>query len=410
MTPTDRLHALDAVRGYALLLGIVLHGTMPFMEGLQGWVSRERPSATLAAVFFVVHMFRMPVFFLIAGFFGRMMLERRGTKAFIKDRSKRIVIPLVLGLPLVMILTGAAFVLGALAAGVDLQSFVAQAQADAEQQAAALEQSQRGGLQLAHLWFLYYLIIFYAAVLAMRAALDGAIDRGGKLRVAADRAVAWLMRGVRGPVLLAAPIAAYFYQYDQWPAWNGLPAPFGIYPEAGALIGYGLIFGFGWLLHRQAPLLLALRNSWPVYAALAVALTVLCYSIAGPTPRWQPYLEGRELAIYSAAYMIGVWCWIFALVGAAVRYLSDPSPARRYIADSSYWLYLVHVPALAFFHVWLGPLDWHWSATYLLSIAGAMPILLLSYHYLVRFTFIGAILNGRRHPRARPDSAAPALG
>ena len=106
-----------------------------------------------------------------------------------------------------------------------------------------------------------------------------------------------------------------------------------------------------------------------------------------------------------------MWCWVFGIVGAAVRFLSSPSAARRYIADSSYWLYLMHVPVLAFFHVWFAELDWHWSAKYLLSIAGAMPILLLSYHYWVRFTFIGATLNGRRYPRVRAEQAsAPAAG
>ena len=29
----ERLHALDAVRGFALLLGIVLHATLSFMPG-----------------------------------------------------------------------------------------------------------------------------------------------------------------------------------------------------------------------------------------------------------------------------------------------------------------------------------------------------------------------------------------
>ena len=45
-------------------------------------------------------------------------------------------------------------------------------------------------------------------------------------------------------------------------------------------------------------------------------------------------------------------------------------------------------------------------------VGGSIPILLLSYHYLVRFTWVGAILNGRRHPRAGklpPANAAPAL-
>jgi len=77
---TDRLHALDAVRAFALLSGIALHATMPFLAGLKGWVTTETPSDTLAAVWYVIHMFRMPVFFLIAGFFARMMLERRGLR------------------------------------------------------------------------------------------------------------------------------------------------------------------------------------------------------------------------------------------------------------------------------------------------------------------------------------------
>jgi fucose 4-O-acetylase-like acetyltransferase len=76
MPSSDRLHALDAVRAFALLLGIALHATQPFVAGLP-WITREAPSDVLASVFYTIHMFRMPVFFLIAGFFGRTMLERR---------------------------------------------------------------------------------------------------------------------------------------------------------------------------------------------------------------------------------------------------------------------------------------------------------------------------------------------
>ena len=404
--PTDRLHALDAVRAFALLLGIVLHGTMPFLLGLKGWASTDTPSDTMAAVWYVIHMFRMPVFFLIAGFFGRMMLERKGTRAFIKDRTKRIIVPLVVGLPVVLIATGIAYVLGALAAGMDLREL----QAAAQQQQNAPENAQ-SGFNLAHLWFLYYLAMFYAGALVIRAVVNGAIDRDGRARRAIDAVVRFLMRGIWGPVLLAIPLAAYFYQFDGWPGWTGLPAPFSLYPNAGALLAYGILFGFGWLLHRQSQLMLALEKTWPVYLGLAVALTAVCRSIAGPTPHWEPYLEGRELLFYTAAYMVATWFWVFGLIGAAVRFLSGVSPVRRYLADSSYWLYLMHVPVLVFFHVMLDPLDWHWSVKYLLSLAGTVPILLLSYHYLVRFTFIGATLNGRRHPRVRVDSTVtPAAG
>jgi glucans biosynthesis protein C len=386
--PSDRLHALDAVRAFALLLGIFLHATMPFLAGLKGWATTESPSETMATVWFVIHMFRMPVFFLIAGFFGRLLLERRGTRAFVRDRLKRIVLPLIVGLPVVIILTVVMYVLGALLVGVDLQDLQARAQAE---NASSAEGSE---FSLAHLWFLYYLAMFYAAALLLR------LPRNDRTQAAIDSAVRFLMSGPWGAVLLALPLTAYFYSLDSWSSWTGLPAPFEIVPRPGALLGYGMLFGFGWLLHRQPKLMLALDRSWPLYLAIAVVLTGACLSIGGQTPHWEPYLESRDLLLYTSAYMLGTWCWVFALIGAAVRFLSDVSPVRRYLADSSYWLYLMHIPVLIFFNALLDPLDWHWSAKYLLSIAGTVPALLLSYHYLVRFTWIGATLNGKRHPRS----------
>src|SRR5262245_31682611 len=91
MHPSNRLHALDAVRAVALLLGVVLHATQPYVAGLP-WMTPEAPQDVLAAVFYTIHMFRMPLFFLIAGFFARMMLERRGAAGFVKDRARRILL------------------------------------------------------------------------------------------------------------------------------------------------------------------------------------------------------------------------------------------------------------------------------------------------------------------------------
>ena len=395
----ERIHALDAVRASALLLGIALHATLPYIKGLPGWTIIERPNDTLPTVMYIIHMFRMPVFFLIAGFFGRMMMERKGTKPFIKDRAKRILVPLVLGFPLVSITVVLAYVLGALASGMTLQEV--QGGMQRGMQGSPEKASAGSGIQLAHLWFLYYLTMFYTGVLVVRALL-------GRFAPSADAVVRFIMRGFWAPVLLAAPMAAYFYQNDAWLSWHGLPAPgYSLVPSAEALLAYGIIFGFGWLLHRQAHLLFALAKSWPIYLGAAFVLLIVCRSIAGPTPRWEPYLQGRDLLIYTVAYMTGTWCWAFGLIGAAMRFLSQPSPVRRYIADSSYWLYLMHLSAIIFFSTLFIGLDWHWSVKYLLTIAGSTLLLLLSYHYLVRFTWVGAILNGRRHPRVRANTAQP---
>jgi hypothetical protein len=240
------------------------------------------------------------------------------------------------------------------------------------------------------------------------------MDPHGAIAGACDRIVRFVMSGVWGPVLIALPIAAYLYQLDGWTEWLGLPAPFFLTPDLKALVGYGMAFGLGWLLSRQVNALLDLKKIWHVYLALAVALTVFCLATIGTAPRWTGgALAGADRVLYTAAYVVGLWCWVFAFVGAAVRFLSTPHPVTRYLADASYWVYLMHLSTLIFFITLLRPFDWHWSIKLAISVGGSMPILLVTYHYFVRFTWIGAMLNGRRHPRPAktpPADAAAAPG
>jgi hypothetical protein len=260
-------------------------------------------------------------------------------------------------------------------------------------------------IHLIHLWFLYYLVLFYACALVVRSAWSILFGRNERACAGIDAAVRVLIKAPWGPVILALPTASYYVQLERWSSWSGLPAPFSLVPDIGALLAYGSFFGLGWLLHRQLPLLTGFETRWAHHFALAVTAWVVCVVIGGSTPHWGPYLEGGALLAYTTSYVIGAWCWSFALLGLALRFLSRESQVRRYLADASYWLYLTHIPALFFFARVLNPLALHWSVKYSLTMFGAVIVLLLSYHYLVRFTFIGATLNGRRRPRDR--TAAP---
>ena len=70
--PRERLHGLDAVRGIALLLGLVVHASMSWLPGAQHfWVTHDAsPNALAGLLFYVPHMFRMLLFFLVAGLFA----------------------------------------------------------------------------------------------------------------------------------------------------------------------------------------------------------------------------------------------------------------------------------------------------------------------------------------------------
>ena len=108
---------------------------------------------------------------------------------------------------------------------------------------------------------------------------------------------------------------------------------------------------------------------------------------------------GLTKTLYAMVFGVAVWGWVFGLTGAALRFLSNYSATRRYIADVSYWIYLAHLPVVAAFQVWVGHWPLHWSVKYPLILVASFAVLFLSYHYFVRPTFIGKLLNGRKYPR-----------
>src|SRR3970040_424558 len=96
MHTEERLHSLDAVRAFALLSGIVLHATMTFMPRLTSaaFPSDSSQSPELQILLYVIHVCRMSLFFFIAGFFAHLMFHRKGAAGFLRDRAKRILVPL----------------------------------------------------------------------------------------------------------------------------------------------------------------------------------------------------------------------------------------------------------------------------------------------------------------------------
>ena len=87
MNPPIRYHGLDAARAIALLLGVSLHAACSLIPYAIGWAATDVEATPAMVVFFdVIHMFRMALFFLMAGFFANLALERKGRPAFLRDR------------------------------------------------------------------------------------------------------------------------------------------------------------------------------------------------------------------------------------------------------------------------------------------------------------------------------------
>ena len=91
---SKRYNDLDALRGFAMLLGIVLHSMM-YLGG-KGFYGETMS---------FIHGFRMQLFFLVSGFFVVMLWRNKGLKALLKHRAKRLLLPIVVFIPLLVIST-----------------------------------------------------------------------------------------------------------------------------------------------------------------------------------------------------------------------------------------------------------------------------------------------------------------
>ncbi len=390
---SERLHALDAVRAGALLLGVGFHAALSFLPGPQIWVVRDLQSEAIGNFFIVSHMFRMAAFFLIAGYFGRMLLHRRGTGGFIRNRLTRITLPLIAFWPVAMAGIIACFIWGGtVMAGVN-----------GAPPGPPPPPPTLATFPLTHLWFLWVLTLFYAAALAIRGAVV-LVDRSEWLRGGiVDRGMRALLATPVAAVVLAAPLALAFANQPAWYAFGGIQTPdTGFVPNTTALIGFGTAFGFGWLLQRQRDLLGSIQRWWAVYLVAAVALTGAVLWLLGGGVAFVPVAEGSTKTALAACYALGVWSWTLGLTGAALRFLTRERPAVRYVADASYWIYIMHLPVVMALQVSVFSLPLPALAKWGVVTGGAFLILIASYHLLVRHSWLGRWLNGRKLPWRRP--------
>ncbi len=384
----ERLHGLDAVRGFALLLGVALHATLSYLPGAQNWwFVGDDASRVLSGGFFWVHQFRMLTFFLIAGYFGRLLLQRIGLAAFIKDRLRRIVLVLVCAWP--MVFTGIILVviwIALIKFGGNLPT-----------ESPPGPKFTPDDFPLTHLWFLYVLSLFYIAMLSLRAVLQR-IDKAQRLNLIADRLMPAAMRP-GAALLLALPTAIALYFHPHWMIWFGVPTPDqSLYPNLAAVVSGGSGFVFGWLLQRQAALLSGLVRFWWLHLLIAVASTILCLSSAGLTPSFDVAPQNLHTLGFAYAYCIGAWSWAFAIIGIACRFFSSYSPLRRTIADASYWVYIVHLPIVMALQVAFSLVKWQVWLEYPLSLGIGFALLFGSYLLFVRGRWIGKLLNGKKLP------------
>jgi len=391
---------LDAVRAFAMLLGVLYHASLLFVPKNFPVTLAERSIDSLPFVLTqYIHIFRMPCFFLAAGFLGRLLMHRRGTVGFLRNRRDRILIPLVLSWLLICpMMTYMKIWKGtrenAIAATVQISAWRATLAAFTTGQIFR----DNHGIPLHYLWFLYELILIYVLVLGLRWMCG---RWAGAIRIA-DVTFKGLLEHWYGAIGMAAPLMVLLCRTRTH--FTGLPAPLiarlGV--DKPALLAYATFFLIGWFLCRQPDLLgiierRALRNAAVGIVAGAWPLVLIAHTAnqGGMEP------SAIENLSYGVAYGLAMVFLSFGFIGFFLRWLSARNNVVRYLSDSSYWIYLAHYPLVIALQVALDPWSAHWSVKIAVITLAALMILLLSYQVLVRHSWVGVLLSG---PRKTPQT------
>jgi peptidoglycan/LPS O-acetylase OafA/YrhL len=99
---------------------------------------------------------------------------------------------------------------------------------------------------------------------------------------------------------------------------------------------------------------------------------------------------------YRFTYCVLTWMFVMGFIGLFQRYASQPKKWFRYLADSSYWVYLVHLPIVVALQIIFSPLNGSGTMKFITILLITLITCLASYHLFVRNTFIGIALNGQR--------------
>src|SRR3954464_8296850 len=84
--PQPRYHFVDTTRAAMMLLGVALHARLSFTGAKRDDDLTGAADSFSQLAYYFIHLFRMPVFFLIAGFCAALIYQRRGAAEFVRNR------------------------------------------------------------------------------------------------------------------------------------------------------------------------------------------------------------------------------------------------------------------------------------------------------------------------------------
>lgn len=377
----NRLPFLDGLRVCAFALLIPYHVGMYYVSW--DWhVKSPAASDTLEPFMQLSSPWRLSLLFLIAGAACHGLFAKRGALGTLKDRSRRLLLPLLFGMAVIVtpqayyeVLTKAPQLLPGDGGYLDFWAAYLQGGRYCRGNDCMVVPTWN------HLWFLPYLWVY--------AVLGAAVAALWRRPLPAVHLPAWAWL-----LLPAVPLALLrVFVMPHWPSTHDLVHD--LYNHA----QYGCMFAVGWA--SRTPLA---QGLWP--AALRLRWVALGVSLAGWAVllvfnRHYDELKHLEGVVAAARTVRGglTWWAIVACCGWAQRAFTRESPALRAAGAAVFCLYILHQSVIVLLSQALMALALPWGLEALLLVVLTFGLCALAYLGARRVPGLALLLGIQRRPR-----------
>ena len=369
---STRYDFLDWLRVIAIFVLLFFHTGMLFVGW--GWhIENAEVLTSLQLPMGISHRLRMPLLFVIAGAGMWFALGNRNASGLVRERSMRLLIPIIAGMLLVVppqIYFERLF-RGQWDGGY-LRFFF--------ERVLQFQPYPQGDFSWHHLWFIVYLYVYVFLLLPLLLWWRSATK--------VVKPGLWLYA-------LAIPLVVN----------EAILKP--LFPESHTLIGDWYIFNHYLLLTLYGCVLASMRDAWDWFAtrrqlSLGLALTVLGSAML----MLETGLIQRDTPADALVANVFTWCSLLAFIGYGRRYLSFSNPLLRWARDASYPVYILHQTVIIAIGYWIIQQPWHAWTKFAVVVLGTMAICVALYEGIRRFDATRILFGMKAARKARKDTAS----
>jgi len=387
METSQRQTYLDWLRIFSIVGVLFFHSAMPYVAENSWHIKNHETSYLMMESNLFLHLFRMPLLFFISGTVSYFMMQRRSSLSFIGLRFRRLFIPVLFGM---LVIVPPQIYMEWLDKGYQgtfwnfyktVFNFVPY---------------PKGSFSWHHLWFIVYLFIYdimFAPLFAWMASSKSIVLKAKLAKLAEGK---WIY------LIMLPGIAWYALLAENHPETNDLV-------HDGVYFIYWLFFLLaGFICITQPKLMDSLERN----RRFALTIGFLGFLLLDYL-RWNKIEPGHEAwpfhtdtfdPLFYSLFPIVAWGWVLALVGYGKKYLNRKLKVLDYLNQAVYPFYILHqtVIVVLVYYIVQVPNESILSK-YLYTVAMTLFITVGIYHLLVRPYAVTRFLFGMK-PKDKPKS------